>query len=438
MKVYIQIIVSMTLTGTIPFLGYLFLKKVLAEKTSVCFRYRVVKGLLLCYLIPFSLIYALISHIVEPKAVTKINDYTYFNDTIRLSDDGLTIHITDGFQKNSLIVFGIILFVLVGFIFYRYFRLRFDTRDRLIFDELHLPELEKQMEFMGVRRKMTLFYCDASISPFTYGIQHPCIVLTSAVPEEAVSIALRHELQHIKSHDFLIRGIAGLAVLLHCFNPFIYFLWREVNELQEMACDEKISLKLSAAEKKNYAHLLIDIAACNENSNCSLYLSKDGKKVLHNRITSLDTVGKKKSPLLCAFFAAVCLVCFCIPVVACPPQIMDIQEQDLEFDGTEWIFLEDGPAEIVVPIDENYFKFTDEYFILEDGNIIIGSYIINNSSLQVSCSHTWINGKIKSHKLDGKGGCNVITYQAEYCTKCNSIKNKTEITNFHYNSCPHN
>ena len=78
------------------------------------------------------------------------------------------------------------------------------------------------------------------------GAVHPAILLTALVDDDSVELTLRHELQHIRTHDFFYRGLAAVLILLHCFNPFAYILFRELAEVQEMNCDEHVLQTLSA------------------------------------------------------------------------------------------------------------------------------------------------------------------------------------------------
>ena len=93
---------------------------------------------------------------------------------------------------------------------------------------------------MQLQHKVTVYENSLASSPFTYGTFHPSIVLTSLSDKNNLPLIIRHELQHIKSHDFLFRQLAFLVLMLHCYNPFVYFFFREVIEVQELACDENV------------------------------------------------------------------------------------------------------------------------------------------------------------------------------------------------------
>lgn len=84
---------------------------------------------------------------------------------------------------------------------------------------------------LDIKKDVTLYYCDMEISPFTYGIKSPNIVLTSLVTNESRNMILQHELQHIKSNDLIFRIFSLFVVLLHCYNPISYLLLKDLKEL---------------------------------------------------------------------------------------------------------------------------------------------------------------------------------------------------------------
>ena len=63
---------------------------------------------------------------------------------------------------------------------------------------------------MNITKKVSMYYCGAEISPFTCGVKSPVIILTSLVADDSKELILRHELQHIKSHDLIYRMAALL------------------------------------------------------------------------------------------------------------------------------------------------------------------------------------------------------------------------------------
>ena len=99
----------------------------------------------------------------------------------------------------------------------------------------------------------------------------------------------------------------------------------------------------------------------------------------------------------------------------------------------ECITFEDESS--MIPSDEIYFKDTENYFITDNGDIII----IEPGDIQTyaGCSHIFVNGKHKNHSRNKNGGCTVKTYKGKICTKCNYTKDFSLDSTVTYSPCPH-
>ncbi len=442
MKLFFDLILSVSLCGTIPFCVYLLLQKILAYKISAVFQYRILKLCLLCFIFPFSLLKSLLVSNSKPTSSVVLDEYVYLDNSIIQSQNGYYLHPQGSLYKIILPVWLIILIMIISYQLYRYICFQKKIVRRLTPDTKHQEEFAFQKTQLNLKRPISLLYCNAAASPFTYGIFHPCVVITPVVPESAVPMALHHELQHIKSHDFLFRIIALFIVLFHCWNPVIYLLWKEFCEIQEIACDEKITASLLPSEIQHYGRSLIDTAVVVQRQ-ISFFtpLAKNNKKSIFRRISYLSFRLKRKSLAASILVLVFCLTGFCVPVFAYSPRILYVEgyTSNSSCKDINWIYLEyadeDAPA---CPDDELHFQFTNQYLLLEDGTILDCPLTPSTSySQQAACTHSWKNATKKEHAYDGKGGCYVRTYSLKLCTKCNAQKDLTLTSENHYIVCPH-
>jgi uncharacterized protein (TIGR03435 family) len=96
-------------------------------------------------------------------------------------------------------------------------------------------------------------------APVTWGIVHPIILLPvdfEHLPAESREAVLRHEMAHIRAHDFLMRGLSEIARALIWFQPLMWIVWRQLREEQELACD--IRVLAGGGKPSTYAKLLLD------------------------------------------------------------------------------------------------------------------------------------------------------------------------------------
>lgn len=270
MKSLILLLIAMSAAGTFPFIIYIALSTIFDNYISARFRYRCLKYCLLLYLVPFPLLKYFIYHryFSTPKPL---------NGNVVISLTGKIVQTSTGFYLNSVgslqkIFIGLWICSLSIIIFYKainFSRFHRKISQNVLSDPGVIKIVEILSKEMKLQRKITVYENNYTASPFTYGAFHPSIVLTSSSNKNDLYLIIRHELQHIKSYDFLFRQLAFLALILHCYNPFIYIFFREIKEVQELACDENVMKYFSKDEQKWYGYLLI-MTAAKEGSELSL------------------------------------------------------------------------------------------------------------------------------------------------------------------------
>lgn len=444
----IFLLLTMSAAGTFPFIIYLAFSLIFNSKISCVFRYKCLKFCMLFYLIPFPLLKYFVYHnfFTNPESHAQ---------NISIILQGKIIQTTNGFFLNSFTVqqkifteiWGfalllVILYEIISFIkFHRKIFCRISTGSQAA------DILESLQKEMHINRRINIYQNDSLSSPFTYGNFHPSIVLTSS-DEENLSLILRHELQHIKSYDFLLRQFSFLLLILHCYNPFVYLFFREIQEVQELACDENVMTYLSREEQRQYGYLLIMSAIEKKQllkSRFTLTFCKNNKIFLKKRISKIGTVSNfRKFPAI--ILLVLLFISSCVPVLAYSPSTVDLRSfphssfidpknaVEISLDAQNNIgvtFLEN--MNIMSP-DEIYFKYSNSFFITDNGNII--SCEEPHIHFHAKCSHSFVSGQYKTHTLNGKG-CIVKIYDAKICKKCKYRKNQVLKSTTTNQICPH-
>ncbi len=111
---------------------------------------------------------------------------------------------------------------------------------------------------LGLRRRCRLLVAREPISPMTWGILRPTVLL----PPDCGSwcavrrrIVLLHELVHVRRLDWLVQMLAQVACACHWFNPLAWLAARRVAVERELACDEAV-VALGTRPSTYAAHLL--------------------------------------------------------------------------------------------------------------------------------------------------------------------------------------
>jgi TonB family protein len=98
----------------------------------------------------------------------------------------------------------------------------------------------------------------------TWGLREPRVLLppgASEWPEERVAVVLRHELAHVRRHDWAIQVATEGLMTLAWFNPLMWLACRRLRRESELACDDAV-LERGVCAAEYASHLLALARAC--------------------------------------------------------------------------------------------------------------------------------------------------------------------------------
>jgi|GEM_PF-2094402 len=323
----IKLLLSLSLSGTILSGMIFLLKPFVKNKISKSIQYYIWLVVLLRLVMPFSFESSLMnalfyddSEIVEvqkediKKSAVALEDVIeVINPSESSSVPNVQKNVEIGIYKNDkdhsrfiqdilnkyalyLWIFGIIVVLLFNILGYLYFsrRLRLSNTEVSDNENRLLKDLLKG-KYRGVRIKR-----NSSINtPMLIGIINPSIL----VPDNDYSIdqlrnILSHEITHLKRKDILIKWVTMIVATVHWFNPFMYFIKKEINSACELACDEAVIKNLSAKEKQAYGETLISVVSEQKCPNGMIQATMcEEKKSLKERLVAIME-HKKKSKVV--------------------------------------------------------------------------------------------------------------------------------------------
>lgn len=96
--------------------------------------------------------------------------------------------------------------------------------------------------------------------PYTIGIVRPVIYLPIIdYTDEELQLVLEHELCHIRSHDNLKKLFFICIDILFWWNPLSHVFSSEIEMLNEMSCDRKITAELDSDGLKKYLDVMLSV-----------------------------------------------------------------------------------------------------------------------------------------------------------------------------------
>jgi beta-lactamase regulating signal transducer with metallopeptidase domain len=164
-------------------------------------------------------------------------------------------------------------------------------------DPAWLRALETARRRTGVRQEAALLVSPDVGSPLSWGLFKPAIMLdgnTVRNPHQAEAV-LSHELAHVARYDWLKLLLGSVVTALLWFNPLVWLLVRQGNELFEEAADDAVLL--SEVSDADYASLLLSVSRDQRNSRYALsnaVAPRPGS--LRRRVMRVLESGRNRSP----------------------------------------------------------------------------------------------------------------------------------------------
>lgn len=126
-----------------------------------------------------------------------------------------------------------------------------------------LQSLKECKETMGIKRVIELKVTDLVDGPALTGIIRPQILLPafieSTFSEKELKHIFLHELVHYKRQDILVNWVMLFLLVVHWFNPVLWYAYRRMREDQELSCDHKAIAYVSDSEVKEYGYTIIKL-----------------------------------------------------------------------------------------------------------------------------------------------------------------------------------
>ncbi len=141
---------------------------------------------------------------------------------------------------------------------------------------------------LDVNRSVALRWTDRAVTPLTWGVFKPVVLLPRASEEwtdERIRMVLLHEVAHIQRLDALTQSLAQVACALFWINPLAWWGASQMRAERERACDDCV---LARGERAStYAEHLLDIARSFKAATPSAAVSMAARSELEGRLLDI-------------------------------------------------------------------------------------------------------------------------------------------------------
>ncbi|MDE7184369.1 MAG: M56 family metallopeptidase [Lachnospiraceae bacterium] len=450
----------MSLSGSIMTGVCMLLRYPARNRVSARVQYLVARIAVLYYLVPLPFLKTRYEKIVSSLIGSKYER----NEIGKLSSDwvGNIINVNERKYVNAYLKMQIIVLVVWVTVFLFLFlieiadyvrtkRTLFDHMNRNT-DDLGIISVERKWLFCRLQQKIAVYQTGAEGKTMTFGLLRPVILCGIRAGERERDVVLQHEITHVRRLDILWKTFMRLVFLLHWWNPVVWFLNHDFEQICECSCDEMVLQGRSKEEIKGYLCLLVNEALMDGEKpwirqRFGIGFEREAKK-LEERIRGAMKIRKWNKTLagiLAVLLASVnSLTVFAYPEVNHTTVKGEMSGVELERGlGFDELFF--APADISKEEMGDYVSYFmqdieirfDEQFIDENGNI----YPLQEPASDVykSCSHEYRSGTVSSHTRNPDGSCLTIVYSAKRCIKCGEVETLKDniISEFKHTVCPH-
>lgn len=417
--------ICMSVAGSIPVILCLILW--LAQKQS--YNYRLGKNLLLLgmffYLVPFQAVkymlpewtVPILKHSVSPDIQQTLNSVVQIPNVLT-PEESIWI------PRWLTIVLTIWFCLVVAASVYQVVKYRIDIRKLLADSEKISVDLNGETVEVLVNKKVHSLY--------TVGFIRQSII----VPEESLEdpyflMCYRHEDQHRKSHDSLMKLLCIVIICIHWFNPIAIVLLLLYRMNAEYICDASAAEGCSDEEKREYGRLLIELSSVDEK--LSLVWKNrlsDSEKLMTRRINYLMKSNKMMKKGIAVVVMLGTMLASVSTILAYEPFVSVDDDAIVAIDG--------GEIGSVLQEDDVHicdFSISDTVILCEDGTEIpVAEGDISGYAL---CNHVMEKCYFQVHTSNSSGGCTAKVYNAQRCKKCNFIDVGSLYATHTYTVCPH-
>ncbi|MDU0204369.1 MULTISPECIES: M56 family metallopeptidase [Paenibacillus] len=158
---------------------------------------------------------------------------------------------------------GIVVFGIYTVVINRKFARKITKETSPITDAGILQLFSRCQELMSVHKPVTLVVSDQLTMPTLFGFWKPRLVIPQRVINSLSQEQLRHiflhELAHCKRNDIGINWIMQFLLIIHWFNPVLWYANQRMREDQEIASDALALSYLEPAGRDSYGYTLIQL-----------------------------------------------------------------------------------------------------------------------------------------------------------------------------------
>lgn len=157
-------------------------------------------------------------------------------------------------------IIGMLVLFLIKIVPYIRFKSNIIRNSLEVTDEATLQIFNGCKNELNIENKLPLRTCDTIGSPMLIGVFHPIVLIPSIDNnDKRLKMIFLHELNHYKRKDIITKAFGLIINAIHWINPIIYILLKEIDKYCEYSIDEKVVDEMNMEERKYYGETILTL-----------------------------------------------------------------------------------------------------------------------------------------------------------------------------------
>lgn len=175
--------------------------------------------------------------------------------------------------------------------------IRIRLKGLIDFDGAWKSRIAKLSHTIGIRKPVYTYISRYVETPVMIGFFRPVILLPLAaftnLSRQQIEAILLHELAHIRRNDYLLNLIQSVIDTVLFFNPFAWWISKNIRREREKSCDEMV---LQLSEPYLYARALLALEQFGQSNRLAMAATSKCPQLLH-RIKNIMEMKNKRTNL---------------------------------------------------------------------------------------------------------------------------------------------
>lgn len=188
------------------------------------------------------------------------------NNNIAVNENKtIMTNLKNGLNLSTLgLIWIIVAVILAAYILFSYIRFAFKaSKENICKEEEILNILEQCKKKLKIRKNLSIIYSENIKTPTLFGIIKPKLFipegLINGLSNSEKKYIFLHELVHLKRRDILLNWIMTSLIVIHWFNPILWFSFIKMKKDCEISCDAITLNYINPEEYKSYGKTLIKL-----------------------------------------------------------------------------------------------------------------------------------------------------------------------------------